>query len=138
MVVFFFKQKTAYEMRISDWSSDVCSSDLLGVSSMQIDQPERGFSFRADGPLDMRMEGPVAEGRPTAAEVVNSLPEAELADIIYSYGEERRARQVARAIVAARAEKPLARTGELAELVRRVVKQPKGQDRKSTRLNSSH
>src|SRR3546814_465977 len=75
----------------------------------------------------MRMEGPVAEGRPTAAEVVNSLPEAELADIIYSYGEERRARQVARAIVAARAEKPLARTGELAELVRRVVKQPKGQ-----------
>src|SRR3546814_14997976 len=88
----------------------------LGVSSMQIDQPERGFSFRADGPLDMRMEGPVAEGRPTAAEVVNSLPEAALADIIYSYGEERRARQVAPAIVAARAEQPPARSREPPEL----------------------
>jgi 16S rRNA (cytosine1402-N4)-methyltransferase len=99
----------------------------LGVSSMQLDEPERGFSFRADGPLDMRMEGPAAEDRPTAAEVVNTLPEGELADIIYSYGEERRARQVARAIVAARTDKPLARTGELAELVRGVVKQPRGQ-----------
>ncbi len=94
----------------------------LGVSSMQLDEAERGFSFRADGPLDMRMEGPAAEGRPTAAEVVNSLPEAELADIIYEYGEERRARQVARAIVAARAEKPITRTGELADIVRGVVK----------------
>ena len=99
----------------------------LGVSSMQLDQAERGFSFRADGPLDMRMEGPAAEGRPSAADAVNALPEADLADIIYSYGEERRARQVARAIVRARAEKPLTRTGELAELVRGVVKAPKGQ-----------
>ncbi|GAB4354610.1 MAG: 16S rRNA (cytosine(1402)-N(4))-methyltransferase RsmH [Kiloniellaceae bacterium] len=98
----------------------------LGVSSMQLDEAERGFSFRADGPLDMRMEGPAAEGRRSAAEVVNALPEAELADIIYTYGEERRARQVARAIVAARAEKPFTRTGELAELVRGVVKGPKG------------
>ncbi len=99
----------------------------LGVSSMQLDQPERGFSFRADGPLDMRMEGPAAAGRPTAADAVNSLPEEELADIIYTYGEERRSRQVARAIVQARAEKPLSRTAELAELVRGVVKAPKGQ-----------
>ncbi|HMA13319.1 MAG TPA: 16S rRNA (cytosine(1402)-N(4))-methyltransferase RsmH, partial [Kiloniellaceae bacterium] len=99
----------------------------LGVSSMQLDEPERGFSFRADGPLDMRMEGSGAEGRPTAAEVVNSLPEGELADIIYDYGEERRARQVARAIVAARAEKPLARTAELAALVRTVVKPAKAE-----------
>ena len=98
----------------------------LGVSSMQLDQAERGFSFRADGPLDMRMEGPDAEGRPSAAEAVNTLPEAELADIIYTYGEERRARQVARAIVAARAEKPFERTAELAELVRKVVKAPPG------------
>jgi len=99
----------------------------LGVSSMQLDEPERGFSFRADGPLDMRMEGPGAEGRPTAAEVVNSLTEGALADIIYTYGEERRARQVARAIVTARAEKPLARTGELADLVRGAVKAPRSQ-----------
>lgn len=98
----------------------------LGVSSMQIDEAERGFSFRFDGPLDMRMEGPDDDktaGRPSAAEVVNSLPEAELADIIYRYGEERRSRQVARAIVTARAEKPITRTGELAELVRGAVKQ---------------
>ena len=98
----------------------------LGVSSMQLDEPERGFSFRADGPLDMRMEGPAADGRPTAAAVVNTLAESDLADIIYTYGEERRARQVARAIVAARNEAPLTRTGELAELVRSVVKQPRG------------
>jgi len=98
----------------------------LGVSSMQLDEPERGFSFRSDGPLDMRMEGPAAEGRPTAAEVVNTLPEGELADIIYTYGEERRARQVARAIVQARGDKPFTRTGELAELVRNVVKRPGG------------
>jgi len=97
----------------------------LGVSSMQLDEPERGFSFRADGPLDMRMEGPAAAGRPTAAEIVNSLPEGELADIIHEYGEERRARRVARAIVARRAEKPLTRTGELAEVVRAVVKPAK-------------
>src|SRR3546814_19595871 len=81
----------------------------LGVSSMQIDQPERGFPFRADGPLDMRMEGPVAEGRPTAAAVVHSLPEAELAHIIYRYGEERRPRPVARALGAAHAPKSPAR-----------------------------
>ena len=94
----------------------------LGVSSMQLDEPERGFSFRADGPLDMRMEGPSAAARPSAAEAVNSLPEQDLADIIYTYGEERRARQVARAIVAARSEKPFTRTAELAKLVRGVVK----------------
>jgi 16S rRNA (cytosine1402-N4)-methyltransferase len=101
----------------------------LGVSSMQLDEAGRGFSFRADGPLDMRMEGPAAEGRPTAADAVNSLPEEDLADIIYEYGEERRARQVARAIVAARAEKPIARTGELADIVRGVVKPPKASGR---------
>lgn len=94
----------------------------LGVSSMQLDEPERGFSFRADGPLDMRMEGPGASDRRSAAEVVNSLPEEELADIIYTYGEERRARHVARAIVAARKIRPLTRTSELAEVVRSVVK----------------
>ncbi|WP_207458303.1 16S rRNA (cytosine(1402)-N(4))-methyltransferase RsmH [Azospirillum sp. SYSU D00513] len=92
----------------------------IGVSSPQIDEPERGFSFRFDGPLDMRM----GRDGPTAADVVNGAAESELADIIYHYGEERMARRVARAIVAARAETPFERTRQLAELVRSVV--PKG------------
>jgi 16S rRNA (cytosine1402-N4)-methyltransferase len=101
----------------------------LGVSSMQLDQAERGFSFRADGPLDMRMAGPESAAGPSAAEVVNSLPEAELADLLYRYGEERKSRPIARAIVAARRERPFERTLELAETVRRVVKRgPEGLD----------
>jgi 16S rRNA (cytosine1402-N4)-methyltransferase len=94
----------------------------LGVSSPQIDEVERGFSFRTDGPLDMRME----RTGPTAADLVNTLPERELADIIGRLGEERRARRVANAIVAARAEAPITRTAQLAEIVRRVV--PKSKD----------
>jgi 16S rRNA (cytosine1402-N4)-methyltransferase len=89
----------------------------LGVSSMQLDEAARGFSFREDGPLDMRME----QQGPTAADVVNTLDEGALADLIFAYGEERRARRVAKAIVNARAKKPIARTGELAEIVRRAV-----------------
>jgi 16S rRNA (cytosine1402-N4)-methyltransferase len=89
----------------------------LGVSSMQIDDPGRGFSFQQDGPLDMRME----QVGPDAAEFVNQAGEAELADIIHVYGEERRARAVARAIVEARREAPIRRTGELARIVARVV-----------------
>src|SRR3546814_2487205 len=104
-------------MRISDWSSDVCSSDLLGVSSPQIDDADRGFSFRFDGPLDMRME----KAGPSAADVVNTVGEEELADIVFHLGEERYARRVARAVVAARARGPITRTGELAAIVRRVV-----------------
>ncbi len=88
----------------------------LGVSSMQVDTPERGFSFRQDGPLDMRFD----PRRPrTAADLVNTLPEAELADLLWRYGEERRARQVARAIVQAR---PLHTTRQLAEVVARVTR----------------
>ena len=83
----------------------------LGVSSMQLDEPERGFSFSQDGPLDMRMG---AEG-PTASDLVNELPERELATIIATLGEEKRARSIARAIVARRSEAPIVRTGELAE-----------------------
>ncbi len=102
----------------------------LGVSSMQIDQAERGFSFRGEGPLDMRMGGSTAgdaeesseDAGPSAAEVVNELSEAELADIIHHYGEERRARQVARAIVAARRERPIEDTARLAEIVRAAVR----------------
>jgi len=90
----------------------------LGVSSQQLDDPARGFSFRADGPLDMRMDGT----GPTAADVVNRAPEAELARIVADLGEERRARAVARAIVRARADAPIATTAALAEVVRRVVR----------------
>lgn len=93
----------------------------LGVSSMQIDQAERGFSFQADGPLDMRME----QAGMSAAQVVNELGEAELADIIYEYGEERHSRRVARAIVEARGLEPITRTRQLAEIVRRVVRKSK-------------
>ncbi len=89
----------------------------LGVSSYQLDDPARGFSFRADGPLDMRMG---AEG-PTAADLVNHLPERELADLLYEFGEERAARRIARAIVAARAEAPITTTLALAAIVRRAV-----------------
>lgn len=89
----------------------------LGVSSMQLDEAERGFSIQRDGPLDMRME----KRGPSAADLVNERSEAELADIIWRYGEERRARAVARAIVAARARKPIERTGELADIVARAV-----------------
>jgi 16S rRNA (cytosine1402-N4)-methyltransferase len=89
----------------------------LGVSSMQLDQAERGFSFAKDGPLDMRMGG---QG-PTAADLVNTLDERELADIIFVLGEERRARAIAKAIVARRGEAPITRTAELADIVGRVV-----------------
>lgn len=94
----------------------------LGVSSPQVDDPSRGFSFRFDGPLDMRM----GSHGPTAAEVVNTLPEKELASIIWRLGEERFSRRVARAIVAARAEGPIERTPDLADIVRRVV--PRSRD----------
>lgn len=89
----------------------------LGLSSLQLDDPARGFSFRAEGPLDMRMGG---DG-PTAADLVNHLSERELADVLFSLGEERRARAIARAVLAARARAPIATTAELAGIVRRVV-----------------
>jgi 16S rRNA (cytosine1402-N4)-methyltransferase len=86
----------------------------LGISSYQLGDAGRGFSFQSDGPLDMRME---REGR-SAAEIVNEAPEAELAEIIAIYGEERHARRIARAIVAAR---PLSRTRELADVVAKAL-----------------
>jgi 16S rRNA (cytosine1402-N4)-methyltransferase len=90
----------------------------LGVSSMQLDDARRGFSFQAEGPLDMRMD---ASGGPTAADLVNRLPERELADLIFRFGEERGSRRVARAIAFARARGPLRTTTELAALVRRAL-----------------
>jgi len=89
----------------------------IGVSSMQLDAPERGFSFQTEGPLDMRM----SRQGPTAAAVVNSADQETIADILYTLGEERRSRAIARAIVAARAEAPLKTTRELADLVSRVL-----------------
>ncbi len=89
----------------------------LGVSSMQLDSAERGFSFRLDGPLDMRMGGAGID----AADLVARLSEDELADLIRSLGEERFARRIARAIVAARQQSPIRRTGELAQIVRGAI-----------------
>lgn len=86
----------------------------IGVSSMQLDQAERGFSFQADGPLDMRM----SKSGETAAEWLNTADEAAIADVLYHYGEEHQSRRVARAIVAAR---PLERTGQLAAVVRKAL-----------------
>ena len=99
----------------------------LGLSSMQLDTPERGFSLRYDGPLDMRFD-PQAEVK--AADLVNKLSEAELADLIYHFGEERRSRQVARAIVAAR---PLHTTEKLKEIVTKVVGRGKSRIHPATR-----
>jgi 16S rRNA (cytosine1402-N4)-methyltransferase len=90
----------------------------LGVSSLQLDEPARGFSFRVEGPLDMRMD----RSQPgTAAEVVNRMPERELADLIYELGEERGSRRVARFIVEARRSTPVTTTTELASIVRRAL-----------------
>ena len=85
----------------------------LGVSSMQLDQPERGFSFREAGPLDMRM----GDDGPTAADLVNELPEAELADLIFEYGQETKSRRIAAAIVRARSRAPVEGTDELAGII---------------------
>jgi len=90
----------------------------LGVSSMQLDAVERGFSFRGDAPLDMRMDR--SQG-PTAADRLRDVSEGELADVIYQYGEERHSRRIARALVRAREERPVSTTGELAAIVRRSV-----------------
>ena len=93
----------------------------IGVSSMQLDDAERGFSFRFDGPLDMRMSGTGT----SAADVVNTTSEEGLANIIYQLGEERASRRVARAIVAARTEAPITRTAQLADIVRGAVPKSK-------------
>ena len=90
----------------------------LGVSSIQLDAPGRGFSFRRDEPLDMRMD---ATAGPTAAEAIGEADERTLADVIYEFGEERHARRIARGIVAARARGPIDTTGRLADVVRRAI-----------------
>lgn len=102
--------------RLGEGSVDGVALDL-GVSSMQLDQAERGFSFMRDGPLDMRMG---ADG-PTAADIVNTAEQAELARIFYVYGEERQSRRVASFIVRRRAEQPFTRTLDLAEVIERAL-----------------
>ena len=90
----------------------------LGVSSMQLDSPGRGFSFRRDEPLDMRMDPTTG---PTAAEVIGDADERTLANAIYQFGEERHSRRIARAIAGARTRSPISTTGQLAEIVRRAI-----------------
>ena len=102
----------------------------LGVSSMQLDQPERGFSFQKDGPLDMRM----SQSGDSAADLVNGADEGQLADILYLYGEERASRRIARAIVEARELAPITTTLRLAEIVAKCLPRPKpGQSHPATR-----
>ena len=118
---------TLVEARFSDLA-EVCAAQGaetvdgvvmdVGVSSMQLDQAERGFSFRLGGPLDMRM----GQNGPTAADVVATATEKQLADIIYIFGEERHSRGVARAIVAARRDAPITTTDALADIVAKVVR----------------
>jgi 16S rRNA (cytosine1402-N4)-methyltransferase len=101
----------------------------VGVSSMQLDEAGRGFSFRNDGPLDMRM----GHDGPTAAEVIAKASEADLANIIYIFGEERHSRGVARAIVAARKQAPITTTRALADIVAKVVRSKPGEIHPATR-----
>jgi 16S rRNA (cytosine1402-N4)-methyltransferase len=105
---------SSIESRVKHGTVDGLLADF-GVSSMQFDQAHRGFSFQADADLDMRMD---TRSGPTAAQVVNEASERELADLVYTYGEERRSRRIARAIVRGR---PINTTGQLARIVRSAV-----------------
>jgi 16S rRNA (cytosine1402-N4)-methyltransferase len=129
---------TLVEDRFSNLA-DICATQGLGqvdgvvmdvgISSMQLDEAERGFSFRLGGPLDMRM----GQHGPTAADVIAKASEADLANIIYIFGEERHSRAVARAIVAARKEAPVATTRGLADIVAKVVRSKPGEIHPATR-----
>lgn len=116
---------------MDDYARDLDGVVLdLGVSSMQLDQAERGFSFMKDGPLDMRM----SQSGPSAADLVNTMDEADLADVLYLYGEERASRRIARAIVAKRDEVPIVTTAQLAEIISACLPRSKpGQSHPATR-----
>src|SRR5699024_11810341 len=118
----FFSSRRRHTRSKRDWSSDVCSSDLmdLGVSSPQLDEAQRGFSFTHDGPLDMRMNNRTGQ---TAAQWLATASINDMKEVLHYYGEERHAIQIAKAIATRRKSSPLQTTHE---------------DRKSTRLNSSH
>ena len=118
--------------RLDDYAQDLDGVVLdLGVSSMQLDQAERGFSFMKDGPLDMRM----SQDGPSAADFVNTADEAEIAEVLFHYGEEKQSRRIARAIVKDRAEKaPFETTLQLAGLIERLLPRKKpGQSHPATR-----
>src|SRR5438552_1166285 len=108
------------QLASNDARADAILFDL-GVSSMQLDRPERGFSYAADAPLDMRMD-PSSE--PSARELVNEASERELADVFRRYGEERYARQIARPIVRRRRQRPFERTGDLVETIKAAIPAP--------------
>jgi len=117
--------------QMDDYASDLDGVVLdLGVSSMQLDQAERGFSFMQDGPLDMRM----SQDGMSAADIVAEVSEAQLADILFHYGEERASRRIARAIVKARDEAPITRTLELSQIIEGCLPRPRpGQSHPATR-----
>ncbi|MFZ5663305.1 MAG: 16S rRNA (cytosine(1402)-N(4))-methyltransferase RsmH [Pseudomonadota bacterium] len=119
---------------LADWSATADGLDGvlfdLGVSSPQLDVAERGFSFGKDGPLDMRMDPTSGE---SAAEWLASASEREIADVLWRYGEERQSRRIARAIVARRAQQPILRTRELAELIASVLPRGDGRIHPATR-----
>jgi len=116
---------------LDDIASDLDGIVLdLGVSSMQLDQAERGFSFMRDGPLDMRM----SQSGPSAADLVNTGEQDWLADVLFQFGEERASRRIARAIVAARSENEIKTTLQLAEIIKKCLPHPKpGQSHSATR-----
>ncbi|MCF1743347.1 16S rRNA (cytosine(1402)-N(4))-methyltransferase RsmH [Paradevosia shaoguanensis] len=101
----------------------------IGVSSMQLDEADRGFSFMREGPLDMRM----AQSGESAADLVNTLDEAELANLLYAYGEERKSRRIAQFIVAARANEPITTTTQLARLIEKAIGRKPGDMHPATR-----
>ena len=117
--------------RMDEYAQDLDGVVLdLGVSSMQLDIAERGFSFMRDGPLDMRM----SQSGPSAADLVADLTEVQLADVLFHYGEERASRRIAKAIVAARALEPITTTLQLAKLVEGCLPRPKpGKSHPATR-----
>ncbi len=117
--------------KMDEYASDLDGVVLdLGVSSMQLDQAERGFSFMKDGPLDMRM----SQDGPSAADLVNETGETTLADILFHYGEERSSRRIAKAIVRARSDKPIETTLELAAIIEGCLPRAKpGQSHPATR-----